>query len=527
VTGERNRVGVIGAGIAGLVTAKVLRDDGYDVVVLEKEPAVGGVWAESRTYPGLRTNNSRFTYAFSDHPYARTADVFPTAEQVREYLASYVARFRLTPLVRLSTEVVRVSRSGTGFEITIRNPNGPGTLQCDFVAVCAGVFSEPRLPEIEGADRFAGALLHSSEATDPALFAGQRVIVVGGGKSALDCAAWAASHAQTCALVFRRPHWMAPRYLPGGIPGDWLYLTRLTESFLRYHRLSRFERFLHGPGKPLTRLFWRGASGQFRLLLRMPAVMVPDELLPAGFENLGIGQEAYDMARRDQLLARRDEIWAFPGGTEVLLASGERIAADVVIFATGWRQSLPFLASELQSAALRDGQWRLYRHILPPTEPRLGFIGYASSTACQLTSEVSAHWLSHAFRGDLTLPATHDMEAEVDRVRGWLGDALPARAQGYFIGPYLAHHIDDLVADMGVPTQRTSTFVTEYLGPVLPARYRGLAEERRLASSNGTQRRRRYYLSAGHATGALAALTLARAARRRRFIVAAGRRRGA
>ena len=517
MTGEKgNRVGVIGAGIAGLVTAKVLREDGFDVVVLEKEPSVGGVWVDSRTYPGLRTNNSRYTYAFSDHPYARTADVFPTAEQVREYFASYVARFRLAPLVRLSTEVVGVSRREAGFEISVRAPGGPASLDCDFVAVCAGVFSEPQMPEIEGADRFTGALLHSSEATEPALFAGSRVVVVGAGKSALDCAAWAASSAKTCTLVFRAPHWMTPRYLMGRIPSDWVLLTRLTESFFRYHRLGRFERFLHGPGQPLTRLFWRAASGQFRLFLRMPPVMVPDRLLPAGVENIGVGHEFYDLARRGQLLMRRDEISAFPGGTEVLLASGERIAADVVIFATGWRQSLPFLASELRSAVLRDGQFQLYRHILPPTEPRLGFVGYASSTACQLTSEVSAHWLSQSFRGDLTLPATHEMEEEVERVSAWLSDALPARAEGYFLGPYLAHHVDDLVGDMGLPTRRTSNFVTEYLAPVRPVRYRGLTEERRLVRSDGIPARRRLYLSSGHATAGVAALTLARAAWRRR-----------
>ncbi|MEY8014404.1 FAD-dependent oxidoreductase [Mycobacterium servetii] len=85
------RIGVIGAGIAGLVTAKVLREDGFEVIVFEKEQAIGGVWTQSRTYPGLRTNNSRDTYAFSDHPYDRSADIFPSAEQVRAYLASYVA----------------------------------------------------------------------------------------------------------------------------------------------------------------------------------------------------------------------------------------------------------------------------------------------------------------------------------------------------------------------------------------------------------------------------------------------------
>jgi dimethylaniline monooxygenase (N-oxide forming) len=156
-------VAVIGAGIVRLVTAKVLRDDGFDVVVVEKVCALGGVWIESRTYPGLRTNNSRDTYGFTDHPYSSSADLFPTAEQVREYLASYVQRFGLEPLLRLSAEVVKVSHQSAGFEVETRSPEGLTSWPCDFVVVCAGVFSEPQLPEIERADRFAGTLLHSSQ----------------------------------------------------------------------------------------------------------------------------------------------------------------------------------------------------------------------------------------------------------------------------------------------------------------------------------------------------------------------------
>lgn len=58
-------VGIIGAGFAGLSTAKVLRAFGFDVTVFEKEPDVGGVWAASRRYPGLTTQNPRTTYALS------------------------------------------------------------------------------------------------------------------------------------------------------------------------------------------------------------------------------------------------------------------------------------------------------------------------------------------------------------------------------------------------------------------------------------------------------------------------------
>lgn len=481
---ERKRVVVVGAGIAGLVTAKVLRDDGFDVTVLEKEPAFGGVWIESRTYPGLRTNNSRHTYAFSDHPYDRSADLFPTAEQVRGYLASYVARFELAPLITLSTEVDRVSRSGDGFEVAVRGPDGPTSMRCDFVVICAGTFSEPQVPEIPGAERFAGTVMHSSQATDPALVVGKRVVVVGAGKSALDCAAWAAESARSCTLVFRAPHWMSPRVLPGGIPNDRLVIGRLPELIFRYHHLSRVEQFLHGPGRIVTRLSWWVTSVLFRTLLRMPAVMVPAQQLPSGLENVGVAPEFYALARKGRLDLRRDVITAFDSSDKLQLASGAQIAADVVIFATGWRQTLPFLAPELASAAMQDGRFQLYRNILPPTEPRLGFVGYASSIACQLTSEISAHWLAQTFRGEHALPTVEDMKAEIQRVHAWLAVMLPARPQGYFIGPCVAHHIDDLLTDMGLPTRRTRNVLTEYLSSFTPARYCDVAEQRHYRSSS-------------------------------------------
>lgn len=480
---ERKRVVVVGAGIAGLVTAKVLRDDGFDLTVLEKEPAFGGVWIESRTYPGLRTNNSRHTYAFSDHPYEPSADLFPTAEQVRGYLASYVARFDLAPLIRLSTEVDRISRSGDGFEVAVRGPDGPSSMHCDFVVICAGTFSEPQVPEIRGAERFAGTVVHSSQATDPALVVGKRVVVVGAGKSALDCAVWAGECAQRCTLVFRAPHWMVPRVLPGGIPSDRLLMSRYAELFFRYHHLTRIEQFLQGSGRIGTRFFWWIAGVLFRTLLRMPAVMVPDQPLPSGLENVGVAPEFYALARQGRLDLRRDRITAFGDDDEVQLAGGGQIAADVVIFATGWRQTLPFLAPELASAAMQDGRFQLYRNILPPTEPRLGFVGYASSTACQLSSEISAHWLSQTFRGEHTLPTVEEMKAEIQRVHAWLAVMLPARSQGYFVGPCVAHHIDDLLTDMGLPTRRTRNVLTEYLGSFTPARYCDVAEQRRYRAS--------------------------------------------
>jgi len=89
------RACVIGAGISGLVTAKVLLADGFHVELFEKQSDLGGTWHPDRTYPGLRTNDPGAVYCFSDVPYPDTADAFPTAEQVREYLHDYADRFGL------------------------------------------------------------------------------------------------------------------------------------------------------------------------------------------------------------------------------------------------------------------------------------------------------------------------------------------------------------------------------------------------------------------------------------------------
>jgi dimethylaniline monooxygenase (N-oxide forming) len=487
----RSRVCVIGAGIAGLVTAKVLRDDGFNVVVLEKLPTIGGVWARAHTYPGLRTNSPRETYAFSDFPYLATADDFPTAEQVRGYLDAYVEEFELAPLLRLATEVCRVSRAPrrgdrapSGFELTLRRRDGPvreTRLHCDFVAVCNGVFSQPQVPAIEGRERFAGRVLHSSGMTDPFALIGQRVVVVGAGKSALDCATWAARHCRSCTLVYRAPHWMVPRYFYRRIRADRVILTRFFELFIRYHSPSRFESFLHGPASAVVRLWWRAQTALLRRSLGVPGTLLPDHPLPSGFENVGIGFEFYEVLRRGKLATKRARIAEFAGPTTILLDTGELVEADVVVFATGWRQRIDFLDSDLRDEVLTAGKFHLYRHILPPREPRLGFIGYASSIACQLTSEIAAHWLSQCFRGELPLPAVAEMEREIARVHAWAADVFPARAEGYFVGPFLGHYIDELMRDMRLKTRRTRHALSEYFAPLWSSRYRDVGEERRRA----------------------------------------------
>ena len=488
---DRGRVGVIGAGLAGLVSAKVLKQDQFDVTLFEKEPTVGGVWAASRAYPGLRTNNPRETYAFSDFPYAKDADEFPTAGQVREYLESYVEYFGLAPHLRLSTEVVSVSRrasDGQGceqrFRATVRPTQHPAAAESydfDFFVVANGVFSDPNIPHLGGEAHFGGSVLHSSQIVDPKALSGKRVIVVGAGKSALDCATFAGREAASCTLVFRTPHWMLPRYF-GPIRVDRAMFTRLSELTLpAYHRVTRTEIMLRRLGAPLLWLYRRMMSRLVVRLTGIPDAMVPDKPLHTGLENIGIGESFYKVLRHGQIRAKRAQNISFVGKDTLQLDSGEQLQADVVIFGTGWRQNLGFLDEELRREIDADGQFKLYRRILPLRERYLGFVGYASSANCPLTSELAAQWLSQCFRGELALPSTADMEQETTRVRRWTTEVVPKRPEGYFIGAYVAHYADELLRDMNLRTRRNDRLLSEYLAPLWAERYKRVTEERRLA----------------------------------------------
>lgn len=485
------KVGIVGAGFSGLVTAKVLSGLGHEVVVLERCDDVGGVWSASRRYPGLHTQNGKDTYCYSDHPMPDDYPEWPSGEQVQRYLASYAERFGLQRFLRLGTEVVSADPRGDGGWTLTTRPARGGTdavaseLVVDHLVVANGIFSDPHVPEYPGAEEFraaGGRLLATSDVHDVEEVRGEHVVVVGYGKSACDVATALAPAAASLDVVARQLLWKVPRRLAGKLNYKYLLLTRLGEALFRYIDLKGVERFLHGPGDGVRRRM----VGSVQSLITRQLGLERLGLVPTGpFEDIArstvslVTAGFFEAVTAGRITVHRDSqvvrLLARDGRPAAELADGRVLPADHVLCGTGFRQHVRFLSPEVE-ARLHDerGNFRLHRQIVPLDVPDLSFVGYNSSFFSPLSAEVAALYVADRLAGNDRVGDRRKALARIDRKLAWMEERTKGRhARGTNVIPFSMHNVDEVLDELllNLPAPRRTV---QWLLPVDPGSYAGL-----------------------------------------------------
>ncbi|MDL5155184.1 flavin-containing monooxygenase [Actinomycetospora termitidis] len=491
------RIAVVGAGVAGLCTAKVLAAAGHDVVVIDRTPDVGGVWSATRRYPGLCTQSAKDTYAFSDHPMPAEFPEWPDGEQVQAYLASYAERFGVDRLLRLGTEVVRAEQLDAGWRLTTRPVDGSAevTETVDHLVVANGVFSEPALPDFAGLEDFTtagGRVASSSGFADAGSLDGAHVVVVGYGKSACDVAVAVADAAASTDVIARQLLWKVPRHIGGVLNFKHLLLTRMGEALFRYIRLQGFEKVIHGPGR---RVRARMMASVGAIATRQDRLRELD-LVPRGrFEDIvrgaiGLTTEGFfERVRSGVIRVRRDRVVVRllekEGVPHVELDDGTVLRADLLLCATGFRQGVAFLDPELHARLLDEhGNYRLYRQIHPVDVENLSFAGYNSSFFSPLNAEMAAVWIAARLAGRLALPEKEAMRAHVDAQLAFMDDATDGHhCRGTKIIPFSLHNVDEVLGDLDLQIP-ARVRAAQWLNPVDPGAYRDVTP--RLLARLGT-----------------------------------------
>ncbi len=221
---------LIGAGAAGLATARALEQAGLDFDWYERANDVGGIWRDG-TYDSVHLISSRNTSAFPDLPMPADWPNFPGRDQVLSYLHDYAARFRLTERITFHADVQQVhpcdSDGSTGWQVELADGT---TDRYDSVVAANGHLWNPRVPHLPG--QFTGRQIHSRDYHNPTDLAGRRVLVVGAGNSACDIAVDTAQHDYQTCIAIRRGHWFVPKSL-FGVPRAEIQARRLPAPLRR------------------------------------------------------------------------------------------------------------------------------------------------------------------------------------------------------------------------------------------------------------------------------------------------------
>jgi len=486
-TVSKKSVCIVGAGISGIVTAKTFRTKGHDVTVYERGADLGGVWELSRSYPGIQTQTPRDLYRYSDFPMPKGFPEWPSGAQVHQYLNNYVDHFNIRPFIHFSTSVMSIierTDGKAGWDVSTETAGGKTATQSfDFVVVCNGTFSNPNAIQHAGYEEFlatGGQVVHSSQYTDTSMVKGKRVLVLGFSKSATDVAMNAIKeHATQTTLVYRKPTWKVPYFFANTINLKNILFSRASEALFPPYRATGKERFLHRVGKPLVWGNWRMLELLLKRQFRLKKCdMLPDAPIESQIScSLSIETKGfYKAVREGKLTAIRGTIDHYEGKT-VILTNGERVDADVIIMATGWTRKIPFLSPELQQKFLaEDGMVRLYRSIVNPNLPHIGFIGYNSSFVTTLTAEIGSNWLLHYMDDQLThKPNATEMNREIDEMCQWRRTERPIATEynGLCVAPYHFRYIDSLMTDMGAK-RNGSNPISSRVAPIKPATYEKL-----------------------------------------------------
>lgn len=201
-TRKEMKVGVVGAGAAGLCAIKQALSFGCDVIAFEQADKIGGLWnysdeidkdkngldIHSSMYRGLVTNVPKEIMNFPELPFETPDKSFIGSEDTLAYFHRYAEKFDLRKHIRFEHHVLRIRPiSDDKWEFIVKDFKGKKveTFIFDAVLVCSG-FPVPWMPKIPGQDLFKGKQLHSHFYRDARHYENENLLLIGSGPSGVE-----------------------------------------------------------------------------------------------------------------------------------------------------------------------------------------------------------------------------------------------------------------------------------------------------------------------------------------------------
>jgi putative flavoprotein involved in K+ transport len=158
-----------------------------ETLVLERHPRVGDGWR--RRYPSLVLHDPVWANHLPYVPFPDTWPVYLPKDKLADWFEAYVSIMELNVWTEALITRCRYDEPSRRWSVTVARGAGPDReLTAGHLVLATGHSGMPRVPEIEGRDRFAGEIVHSSAFACTPAMAGRPAVVVGAGNSAHDIA---------------------------------------------------------------------------------------------------------------------------------------------------------------------------------------------------------------------------------------------------------------------------------------------------------------------------------------------------
>ncbi len=405
-------VAIIGAGPGGLVSARYLKQEGFEPVIFDQNERLGGQWAgvpgTSGVWPSMRTNTSRIMTAFSDLRHEPGTAVYPTNQEMHAYLERYAAKFDLLPALRLSTRVEEISQNKAGESWRVRSTDKDGQVREEtfsHVVIASGRYNKPSIPAIPGLDTFTGkgGISHTFDYKHPEKYHGLRVLVGGSAISSLEIASDLAMLGAAKVISCNRGQRYIVLKLLAGVPAEHKACTRFgalaMESFPIEANAQAMKDFVlsycgspeeYGAPKPVDNIFEAG-------------IALSQHFLPL------VAEGRIEMKPWIEKVA----------GQEVRFTDGTTETVDAILFGTGFELNLPFLRKEVREKLSMDEHHAdLFQFTFHPDLPGLAFVGMMELQGPYFpVLELQARWIAYTWSGHVPTVPRQQMEAGVAAYR--------------------------------------------------------------------------------------------------------------
>lgn len=448
------RVGVVGAGAAGIALGANLIRLGIEVTIYERAGDVGGTWRD-HSYPGCGVDTPNHAYSFSfgsRYPWSR---YFAPRDQLYDYMRRVAAETGVTQRVAFNTTVCGATwdAASASWTLDLDTPQGRRSETVDIFVSAIGQLSEPVRLRIKGEDSFPGQIFHPMHWPADLDHRGKSVAIIGNGASAMQIVSEIADQVGELTIYQRTPQWARPipRY-HDPIDPDQQWLLRELPFYAQWFRLTMLWRYGDGLLPTLQRdPDWPHPTRSVNATNerhRHEMVKYIEDKLKGRPELIAASTPAYppygkrillDAGWYDALL--RDNVELVTAGIEriegnqIIASDGSRRAADIIVVSTGY--DVNSLTSRLNVRGI-DGQdlrevWgkdnpTAYKSLAVPGFPNMFIIygpntGLAHGGSAIFMNECGARYVADFIRqmveqriasAEATQPATEAHTARVD-----------------------------------------------------------------------------------------------------------------